>query len=179
MAALQSLEKKLNEVLVDNAPVQLPETWRKWLADYAWIFALVGFILGVISIIVLLPALGFLSAVSSAVDGGRWVFFTWLAVIVLIGYVVLLGVATPKLKRLEKAGWNLIFYSALFFLAYDVLAWFQNPGFGAIFGLLWNVAWAVVGLYFIFQVRGHFLGTKKTESTKVDSAKKPAPSKKK
>lgn len=174
MSAIQSIEDKCNELLVEKAPFQLPESWRDWLATYAWVFALIGFVLGIISILFLLPALGFVSVVGGAVAGGRWVLFSWLAAIVLIGYVVLLGVAIPKLKVLQKRGWDLIFYSALFFLAYDVVAWLQYPGVGSFFGLLWNVAWAIVGLYFIFQVRSKFVPAKKEAAHKksVASSKK-------
>lgn len=161
---MESLEKQLNKMLVENAPVQLPESWRKWLATYAWVFALIGLILGGISVLLLLPALGIVSTASVVAGGGRWVFFAWLAFLVLLGYVILLAVAMPKLKRMEKSGWNLIFYSALFFLVYDVFNWFQYPTFGGVFALLWNVAWAVVGLYFIFQVRGYFVAKASAEA---------------
>lgn len=175
MTFLESIEKKLDEALVTNAPVQLPEAWRKWLATYAWIFALVGFVLGVISLLLLLPVLGIASVVSVTVVTGRLLFFSWLAFAVLLGYVILLGAAIPRLKRLEKGGWNLIFYSALFFLVYDLFGWLQSPGFGAIFALIWNIAWAVVGLYFIFQIRSYFAVVK---TTVVPAADKPAIAKK-
>lgn len=172
MSAIESIESKLNEMLVTNAPIQLPENWRKWLATYAWAFALLGVVLGGISILALLPALGILSVASAVVEGSRWLFFSWLAFVVLVGYVVLLGIATPKLKRMEKSGWDLIFYSALFFLAYDVVFWFQSPTFGGVFMLLWNVAWAFVGLYFIFQVRSYFVTKVKTSGPAKPAVKK-------
>lgn len=158
MSFIKTIEDKLNEALVKNAPVQLPENWRKWLSTYAWVFALVGCIFGIFTILPLLAILGLGTfLVSAAVDGaGYLLLFSWIALAVLIGYVVLLGIATPKLKRMEKSGWDLIFYSALFFLVYDVVSWLQWPRIGTLFGLLWQLAWAVVGLYFIFQVRSHF-----------------------
>lgn len=158
--ALQSLETKLNEMLVTKAPFQLPENWRKWIATYSWVFALIGLILGIFSIMVLLPLLGLASVLGTATGAGGYVFFAWISFLILIGYVVLLGVATPKLKRMEKGGWNLIFYSSLFFFAYDVFNALANFSFGAIIGLIWNAAMALVGLYFIFQVRSYFLGKK-------------------
>lgn len=171
MAFLESIEQKLNQALVTDAPIQLPESWRKWLATYAWIFAVSGFGLGLLSVIFLLPVLGIIS-VASVVGTGRLLFFSWLALLVLLGYVVVLGIAIPRLKRLEKDGWNLIFYSALFFLVYDVLSWLQSPGFGAIIGLIWNVAWAVVGLYFIFQIRSYFTGVVSSKVVDGTTAKK-------
>lgn len=155
---LQSLETKLNDVLVKNAPVQLPDNWRKWLGNYAWVFALIGLVLGVFSVLILLPVLGFGTAVGALAGSGGYVFFAWISFLVLSAYTVLLGVAMPKLKRKEKSGWNLIFYSSIFFLAYDIFNWLRFPGLGSFFSLIWNVAWAVVGLYFVFQMRSQFTG---------------------
>lgn len=158
MSALPNIEEKLNEVLVKNAPVQLPENIRKWIATYAWAFSLIGCVFGVFTILPLLAILGVASVfvTTTVVGAGHLVLFSWIALLVLIGYVVLLGIATPKLKRLEKSGWDLIFYSAIFFLVYDIVGWLQYPRIGAFFGLLWQLAWAVVGFYFIFQVRSYF-----------------------
>lgn len=169
MSFIESIENKCNELLVEKAPFQLPESWRTWIAAYAWIFALVGFILGIVSLLLLLPALGFVSVVGGSVGAGHWVLFSWLAAAVLVAYVVMLGMAISKLKVQQKRGWDLIFYGALLFLAYDVVAWLQYPSAGGFFGLLWNVAWAIVGLYFIFQVRSKFVSAKK-EAAHVKSA---------
>ncbi len=158
--SLDSLETKLNEVLVTNAPFQLPENFRKWLATYAWIFALIGLVFGIFSLLILLPLLGFASVLGTAVGSAGLVFFAWLSFAVLLGYVILLGIATPKLKRMEKSGWNLIFYSTLFFFAYDVFNALRDFGAGAIFTLIWNVLVTTVSLYFIFQMRSYFMGKK-------------------
>jgi hypothetical protein len=171
-SSLESLETKLNEALVKNAPFQLPEGARKWIATYAWVFALIGLIFGIFTCLALLPLLGFASVLGSAVGAGVYVFFAWISLLVLIGYTVLLGVATPKLKRMEKSGWNLIFYSSLFFFAYDVFNALTNFGAGAIIGLIWNVLMTTVSLYFIFQVRKYFLG-KKPADVAAAAEKKP------
>jgi len=173
---LQTLETKLNELLVTKAPFQLPDNWRKWLGNYAWVFALIGLVLGVFSVLILLPVLGFGTAVGALAGAGGYVFFAWISFFILLAYTVLLGVAMPKLKRKEKSGWDLIFYSNVFFLAYDVFNWLRFMSFGSFFGLVWNILWAVVGLYFIFQIRGQFTG-KAVKAAKVVSAK-PAPKKK-
>lgn len=167
---LQSLEAKLNEMLVTKAPFQLPPNLRKWLGTYAWVFALIGAVLGVISIMPLLALAGFGSVVGTVIGQSSLILFVWVSILVLIGYTVLLGVATPKLKRMEKAGWDLIFYSSLFFLAYDVFNWLRYMSFGSTFGLIWNLLWTVVGLYFIFQVRSQFTG----KATVATADKKPA-----
>jgi hypothetical protein len=153
---LESLENQLNEVLVKKAPVQLPENARKWIATYAWVFALIGLIFGVLGFFPLLAAIGFVSVWGAAVGAGGYVIMAWISLIVMAGYLVVLAIATPKLKRMEKTGWNLLFYSAAFFFVYDVFNWLRYPSFSSVFGLVWNVLWAVVGFYFIFQIRSYF-----------------------
>lgn len=172
---LQSLETKLNELFVKNAPA-LPEGFRKWLGTYAWVFALIGLVLGAISCLALLPLIGLGSIIGSSVGDNGFVFFIWVSLLVLIGYTILLGVATPKLKRMEKSGWDLIFYSNLFFIAYNLFNWLRYINFGSIFGLIWDLLWAAAGLYFVFQVRSQFTG-KTASAAKASPAapvKKPA-----
>ncbi len=172
MSVLQSIENKLDEALVKNAPFQLPEGLRKWIADYAWVFTLIGFILGTLSALFFLPLLGFVSVVGTTANAGRFALFSWIAFIVLVGYVVLLGLATPKLKDKQKRGWDLVFIGALALLVYNFVAWLQLPSVGSFFGLLWNVAWAVLGLYIIFQVRSYFVTVSKTAASKKPTAAK-------
>lgn len=172
MTFIQTIEQKLNDMLVKDAPVQLPENWRKWIATYAWLFALIGFILGVLALLLLLPALGLASVLAVTVNTGRLLLFTWLAFFVELGYVILLGIAIPKLKRLEKTGWNLIFYSALFFFVYNIFYWFQLPSFGAVFSLIWSIFWSVVWFYFIFQIRGQFKEVTVSPAAQKEPARK-------
>lgn len=178
-SSLESLETKLNEILVTNAPVQLPENWRKWLATYAWVFALIGAVFGAFTCLALLPLLGFASVVGTAAGAAGFVLFAWLALFVLIGYTVLLGVATPKLKRMEKGGWNLIFYSTLFFFAYDILNTIRYISAGSILTLIWHVITTTISLYFIFQVRKYFLGKKVADAPVAKPVTPAAPVEKK
>lgn len=82
MAALESLETKLNEVLVTNSPLTLPKEWRKWLGAYAWVFALIGCIFGAFSVLVLLPVLGLATGIGAAVGVGNLVLFAWLSLLI-------------------------------------------------------------------------------------------------
>lgn len=157
---VEGLETKLNELLVTKAPFQIPENARKWIAQYAWIFALVGLVLGVLAFFPLLAAVGFISTFGTAVGAGGYVAMAWVSLLVLLGYLVVLGIAIPKLKAMQPVGWNLVYYSTLFFFAYDVFNWLRYPNFGSSFGLIWNVAATVVALYVIFQVRSYFKGGK-------------------
>jgi hypothetical protein len=164
MDFLKRLEEILNEALVKNAPVQIPDNARKWLAEYAWIFALIGLVLGVMAVLPLLAALGIISFVGAALGVGKYIFFGWLALLVLVGYLVVLAIAVPRLRRMEKSGWDLIFYSTLFFFVYDIFWWLQSFGATSFFSLLWNIIGTGVSLYVIFQVRTYFLGSKKNKA---------------
>lgn len=164
---MQELEQKLNEVFVKNAPVQLPKNFKTWLADYAWIFALVGFVLGVLAVFPLLAVLGLASIVASSVGASSYVALAWVSFIALLVYLVVLGISIPKLKNKESAGWDLTYYSTLAYFAYSVVYAVSYRSSGAVFTLFWNIVGLVVGLYFIFQIRSYFKGS--TNSKKSTS----------
>lgn len=167
MAALTDLETKLDELLVKKAPFQIPENGRKWIAEYAWIFSLLGVIFGVLAFLPLLAAVGLVSAVGVAVGAGFYVLMAWVSLAILAAYIVVLGIATPKLKNKQASGWNLVYYSTLFFFVYDVINWLRYPLTG-IFGFILNLAGLVIALYFLFQVRSYFKGGKTTVAAKTD-----------
>lgn len=152
---MKELENKLEEVFVKKAPFQLPENARKWIAEYAWIFALVGVVLGAMAFFPLLALTGLVSSAGVIVGAGLYVLTAWLSLAIMLGYLVVLAIAIPKLKAMQRSGWQLVYYSALFFLVYGVLN-ALSYGFFALMSLVWNVAIAVVELYIIFQVKSKF-----------------------
>jgi hypothetical protein len=159
MAALEQLESKLDEMLVKKAPFQIPENGRKWIAEYAWIFALVGLVLGVFAFFPLLAVVGLVSTLGVAVGAGFAVLLAWVSLAVLAAYLVVLGISIPKLKRQERGGWELTYYSTLVFFAYDVINWLASPAVN-FFGFVLNTVGVVAGLYILFQVRSYFKGAK-------------------
>lgn len=158
---MDALEKSLDEMLVKKAPFQIPEKGRKWIAEYAWIFALIGLIVGAFWFLTLLSVLGIFSVFATTAGVGGYVLLAWLSLIILGGYLVVLGISVPKLKAKQAMGWKLTYYSLLFFFAYDVLNFVAYLGAGSFVGLIWNVAWLVASLYVLFQVKGQFKGTGK------------------
>lgn len=157
---MKQLENKLNELLVTKAPFQLPESARRWIATYAWIFALAGLILGALAFFPLLAGLGVVSTFGVAFGAGRYLLFAWLALLALGAYLVVLAMAVPKLKSKQARGWDLIYWSTLAFFVFDVVYAFSDFGAGAVMSLLWELIWVVVTLYFVFQVRSQFKGKK-------------------
>lgn len=154
---MEDLEKKLEVIFVKKAPYQIPEKGRKWIAEYAWVFALAGLIFGGLAALSLLAVVGLVSAVGVAIGAGGYVLLSWLSLIALVAYLVVLAMALPKLKAKQRAGWQLIYYSTLFFLVYDVLNWLAyirlTP---SIFSLIWYVVSVGIALYVLFQVRSEF-----------------------
>lgn len=157
MDAVKSLEAKLDEVFVKNAPYQLPAGLKKWIGEYAWILALIGAVLGGLAFIGLLGVLGLASVVATAAGAGGYVLFAWLALIVLGIEVMLLVMAVGPLKEKKKRGWDLLFYSQLISIVFTLFNWLQGSNFASnVFSLVWNLIWIVIGLYLLFQVRSQF-----------------------
>lgn len=169
MGALQTIENKLDKALVKDAPWQIPENGRVWIANYAWVFSLVSLIFGVFAVLGLTAVLFVTTVVVNnnpyglvipeTVTVHHALFAAWIALVILAAYMVVLAISIPKLKRKEKQGWDLTFYAALFFLVYDLFNWLQYPR--AVGSLIGNLIGALIGFYILFQVRSKFISHKK------------------
>lgn len=167
-AKVNGLEKWLDGVYA-KAPA-LPTGARDWIANNAWWITLIGGLLGL---------WGTYSLWQVAQWGDGWIQYAnqasdyygaapaaatgfsatiWVVVIVAAVQAVLSLLAVSGLKAHRKGGWNLLFYSALLSVATAVLYLFtSNYGFGNFLGSLIGCA---IGLYFLFQIRSHFLPKK-------------------
>jgi hypothetical protein len=166
MAQLDKLETALDDTLNKKAPFKIPENGRKSLARAMWWLAL---IFGVLQ---LWAAWAFWNAAHvvnrladsvnsfSALYGGEKIstslgFFFYLSLVVLLVSAVLVLLATPHLKDMRKAGWNLVFYSLLVNVAYGVVVLFADyGGFG---NFIWAMLSSLVGAYLLFQIRDQFM----------------------
>lgn len=155
---MKQLENKLNELLVTKAPFQLPQNARKWIADYAWVFALVGLVLGIMAFFPLMAGLGIVSTFGVVFASGRLLLLAWLSLLAMAAYLVVLGIAVPKLKDKKAQGWDLVYFATLAYFVYDVVYALSYISAASIMGLIWNLIWLVVALYFLFQVRSQFKG---------------------
>jgi hypothetical protein len=162
MSALENLEKQLNEWLNIKVPIKLPTDVRKSLANALWIIAL---IVGIVQLwgVWVLWHLGHF--VQQAITYGAYIagpvvsvhlgLFYWVALLASAVAAVLLLMAAPKLKQMQKAGWNLLYYAALLNAAYAIFRLFA--GVDDVFsGFLGAAIGAVVGAFFLFQVRDYF-----------------------
>lgn len=171
MGAIKTLEDNLAKVFKGLPP--LPEDFKKWLAEYAWVFALIGVVFGAISSFILMTGVIFVTAVVSPAYTNNFyvaevaevrhsIALAWVALIALVAYAIILGLAVSKLKAKSKAGWDLLFIGLLFLVAYDVFYWLQYPR--AVFSFIWSLLWAGVSMYILFQIRDKF-SHKKTAPT--------------
>lgn len=135
----------LNYYLVDKAPFQLPEGLKKWIVKYLpWI--------NLVLLVLFLPALLFIFGLSlallpaSTVDGVRATTGFGLATLALVVQVGLMIAALPGLFGRRRIGWTLLFYGDVLNLAYSIL---NGNIFSAVIG-------AVVGFYFLFQIRSYY-----------------------
>lgn len=151
------LEATFEEWFVKKAPFQIPAEGRKWIATYAWVFELIFVIFGALAFFALMGVLGWVGSVATATGAvalvGYQLTLAWASLLILGAEVVVGAMAVPKLKNMEKAGWNLAYWVALFNVAYGVAYGLAHAGFGSILGQLIGSA---IGLYVLFQVRSLF-----------------------
>jgi hypothetical protein len=173
---LNGLEKQLNDVMVKNAPYQLPKALKEWMVKYApWIALIVG-IIGLWSAWTLWQ----LSRVTdSLVDYANSLsktfgtpvpvahslnIFWYLALIVLVIQSVMQIAAFTGLREKRKNGWNWLFYSALLNVLTAVFYIFVD-GRGVV-SFIWSLIGTVIGLYFLFQIRSYYTSKKVVAAAK-------------
>ncbi|MEK7070618.1 MAG: chromate transporter [Patescibacteria group bacterium] len=143
--SLSKLEDTLNEYFVKKAPFQLPDGVKDFIVSFGpWITLIVL----ITTLPIILVALG-LSAVLTpfALLAGPSTAAGWgLGTILILAVIVLEAFALPGLFKRKKSGWNLIFYASLVSVISSVVS----------LNLLGAVINAVIGWYFLFQIRSHY-----------------------
>ena len=167
-AKTSGLEKWLDGMYA-KAPA-LPVGVRTWIANNAWWLALISGIVGL---------WGAYSLWRVAQWGDSWIQYAnqvsdyygtapaatvgfsttiWIVIAITTVQGILALLAVSGLKAHQKSGWNFLLYSALLSVISAVLYLFtSNYGVGNFLGSLLGCA---VGLYFLFQIRSHFLPKK-------------------
>jgi hypothetical protein len=172
MSAVGTLESKLDGIFGKTAPVQIPENGRKAIVEYLpWI----NVVLGVLTLWTALTLWHWAHVASDVIDyansltqvyGGpalskaRLTSVVWLGLIVLIVEGLLLLAAFPGTRERKKSGWNLLFYAALINVAYGLVMLFSD--YGGVGRLVSTLIGSVIGLYFLFQIRGYYTGQRTT-----------------
>ena len=109
-------------------------------------------IFGVLSILVGVSAFGFLAVLSpfAAVAGaGAYAITGLLSSLVLLVQGVIMIVAFPSLKKRGQRGWNLMFWSLVLSIVSSVLSL-------SVFGIIQSVVGALIGYYFLYQIKSYY-----------------------
>jgi len=162
MESIHKLEDKI-EVWLKPLP-HLPTTWRKWLSGNVWWIVLVGVIISAFGIFSLFSALSFLTATTNyygavlqeagvQVHGSLWSVSIYISIALLVVTVVLEAMAISPLKTQNKKGWDLMFLAYLIGIASSVISALLNL---EIMSLIGAAISAVIGAYFLFEIRSYF-----------------------
>ncbi|HSE61662.1 MAG TPA: hypothetical protein VLA88_05205 [Candidatus Saccharimonadales bacterium] len=190
---MKPLETKLDEWLVKKAPFQIPESGRKGLVEALPWLTLIGgvLMLGVAwsAYQILSYAMSYANRLADTISGlygylaptvATYSPMLWVSLVLLLAEAVLFFVAFPALRERKKSGWNILFWVSLVNIANGVVQFIAVGDFGQLIGL---VLGSVIGLYLLFQVRGHYTGevpvaaaTKTGAPTAPASPATPAPS---
>lgn len=180
---MDGLEKKLDEVFVKNAPVQLPENAKKWIVDYGPYIDLV------LGILVLLGAWSLWQAghyvnelvnytdsvyrakglASSSLDTAELGASFWIAWVALLAQAIVMIAAFSGLKARKKQGWNLLFYGSLLSL---ISGLFYGLYDNSVFSIFARLVGSAIGLYFLFQIRSYYLDKKPGNKVHKNTAAK-------
>ena len=166
MSAIQTIETKLDEIFVKNAPA-LPTNGKKALVKYLpWINLVLG-LLTLYSAYLLWHWAHYANALINyansygALYGGptistdRMNFGLWLALVFLIIESVIYLAAFPATRKRQKRGWDLMFYAVLVNIVYAVIVAFTR--YGGVGSLLFGLIGVAIGLYLLFQIRASYL----------------------
>lgn len=137
----------------------LPENGRAWIARNIWWLTLVGVILGGIGASIVLMALvtgavimGFYGTFDPRISAAT-LLIAFVTLSFAVANMVVAGAAIAPLKPMRKSGWSLLFVASLINVVSLVVTFFFNYN---LFGLVYGLLFAVVGVYFLFEIRGHF-----------------------
>lgn len=180
MAALDKLESQLDEVLVKNAPVQLPNDAKKWIAEYIPYISLVAGLLTLWGAYQLYRWATVVNRYADVVNEwsrafgvdnyastSRLTIGVWVAVIVLAVEGALWVASYPGSKAKKKSGWNFMFMALLANAVYGLAVLFTD--YAGVSNFVFYLVGTVIGLYFLFQIRSEFTG--KTAAPKTPEKK--------
>ena len=143
-ASLANLEETLNGYFVKKAPFQLPMGVKEFIVSFGpWLML----VMLVLSLPFVLAAIGLGAFLAPfAILGGANAAALTVGTVFSLVALVLEAMALPGLFKRKKSGWTLLFYSSLVSVVGSLVAF-------NLFGAVLN---AVIGWYFIFQVRSMY-----------------------
>lgn len=161
-----------------EAMPHLPKSGQQWLVKNIWWIALVGAIIGTMSLCMALFGTFFAGLLLSSFGGvigaavaAPIIFVALVSSAVAIVTVVLTFMAVSPLKTQQKRGWTLLFITVLMQVAVQALTLVFTFN---LFEVVWGLLFTAIGAYFLFEVRSSFVPAKKKQVTAADTSKKTA-----
>jgi hypothetical protein len=158
MDSVRKLESKVASWYKDVP--HLPENAAKWIAQNIWWMALIGVVLGAMTIFSIISVTFFAGAVFIGYGGAIGAAVAGVALVAVIFSLafwalelVLMGLAITPLRTLQKKGWTLLFMVALLQVVAHGVSFLFNLN---LFSLIWSLLYVAVGAYFLFEIRGQF-----------------------
>lgn len=168
MESLQTLEKNLVDFF--KSWPRLPKELTKFLADWAWLFTLIGVVLGVLGLFsalsVVLFGAALLTSAAGVLGAGIGALATIGLIVSLLFSVVILyleAMAISPLKEKKKKGWDYIYWAMLVSILSTIITTLLTLNF---VGLIYSAIFVVLGGYILFEVRGHFVASQTKHSSK-------------
>lgn len=161
---LAPLEKSLDDVFGAKAQYQLPTGVKDFLVMIVPWLALLSGILGILGAFGIWGAAHYANEVSTLYSAYAPAYrqmvlqmnaVFWVALVMSLVFAALALLAFPGLKARKKVGWNLMFYSTLLGVLYNIVSAFYYNN-GVVGSLIGTVIGAAIGLYLLFQIRSHY-----------------------
>ncbi len=161
---IQDLETKLDELLVNKAPYQIPKPGREaivkampWAAIASGVLMLAAgwtlwSLLNTASMgLYIANSLGVAYGMGSMVP--TFSPMIWLALLLLLIEAIIFFAASSGLGERKKQAWNLLYYAMLLSVVQAVVQFIGYTNIGTLLSLLLGT---VIGLYVLFQIRGYY-----------------------
>lgn len=149
MKSTSSIESGLNKLFTEVFPAQLPKWFSKIIAEWAWLI--------VPAIVIVQPGIdiGYWSDIHS--QGLTPNGFAYLAIFLSATEMMLQILAVPALRKMQRSGWGLLYYSVFCNLGFGIARIYATEGsIGPIVGM---ALLSSIFFYFLFQVRPWFKKT--------------------
>ncbi len=136
----------LDNIFGDKGPLQLPKSAKDWVAEWVWLFALIGVIIRGFGLLTLLGLGAVFSGVAAST--GTFSFFSTIGfgIVFLAAEGILLLISIPGLKHKKLLGWDFAFYAEVVAIVGNLLN----------LNVVGAAISAVIGFFFLFQIRSRF-----------------------
>lgn len=159
MMSLNQLEKQIEEWL--KPLPHLPTTSRKWIGENVWWITLIGVVIDGFAALAIYQAATVLNQFTNylnivgVTNTSGWTLSMMVSLALFVLTAVIMALAITPLKEMKKKGWDFLFMAGIVSIVASVF----NYGSGSLVGSIISAAiGAVIGMYFLFEIRSQFTG---------------------